>query len=102
MMERKQYEVPTVVIVDVFERGSGVPAGLLRLGARVTVEPLAAGDYRIAGGVLTDRFQQGLKGRREGLNTVRLGPPWRTKPEAACCRSSSAAKRLSLRRPRGR
>lgn len=54
-MERKQDEVPAVVVVDVFERGSGVPAELLRLGARITVEPLAAGDYRIAGGVLIER-----------------------------------------------
>lgn len=38
-----------------FERGSGVPAALLRLGARVTVEPLAAGDYRIASGILVER-----------------------------------------------
>lgn len=44
-----------VVVADVFERGSSVPAALLRLGARVTVEPLAAGDYRIPGGVLIER-----------------------------------------------
>jgi ERCC4-type nuclease len=54
-VEPKQSEVPAVVVVDVFERGSGIPAELLRLGARVRVEPLAAGDYRIAGGVLMER-----------------------------------------------
>ena len=54
-VEQRQNEVPAVVVVDVFERGSGIPAELLRLGARVTVEPLAAGDYRIAGGVLIER-----------------------------------------------
>jgi ERCC4-type nuclease len=43
------------VTVDVFERGSGIPAGLERLGARVTVEALTAGDYRIGGGVLVER-----------------------------------------------
>jgi ERCC4-type nuclease len=43
------------VVADVFEQGSGVPAALRRLGARVTVEPLAAGDYRIAGGILIER-----------------------------------------------
>lgn len=54
-MERGQSGAIAVVVADVFERGSGVPAALLRLGARVTVEPLAAGDYRIAGGVLIER-----------------------------------------------
>lgn len=48
-------DVIAAVVVDVFERGSGVPAALQRLKARVTVEPLAAGDYRIAGGVLVER-----------------------------------------------
>jgi ERCC4-type nuclease len=43
------------VAVDIFERGSGVPAALQLLEARVVVEPLAAGDYRIAGGVLIER-----------------------------------------------
>lgn len=43
------------VTADVFERGSGVPAALQRLGAHVTVEPLAAGDYRVGGGVLIER-----------------------------------------------
>ena len=38
-----------------FERGSGVPAALQRLGALVTVEPLTAGDYRVGGGVLIER-----------------------------------------------
>jgi ERCC4-type nuclease len=43
------------VVVDVFERGSGIPAVLHGLGADVTVEPLAAGDYRIRGGILVER-----------------------------------------------
>ncbi len=54
-MDSNRTDLPAAVTVDVFERGSGVPAELLRLGARVTVEPLAAGDYRIAGGVLIER-----------------------------------------------
>jgi DNA excision repair protein ERCC-4 len=44
-----------LVTADVFERGSGVPAALQRLGAIVTVEPLTAGDYRVGGGVLIER-----------------------------------------------
>ena len=44
-----------LVTADVFERGSGIPAALQRLGARVTVEPLTAGDYRVGGGVLVER-----------------------------------------------
>jgi ERCC4-type nuclease len=44
-----------VVVADIFERGSAVPDVLLHLGARVTVEPLAAGDYRVPGGVLIER-----------------------------------------------
>src|SRR5438132_14350630 len=43
------------IIADVFEDGSGVPASLQRLGAQVLVEPLAAGDYAISGGVLIER-----------------------------------------------
>ena len=47
---------PTPVVVsDVFEHGSGVPASLRRLGARVVVEPLPAGDYRVRGGILIER-----------------------------------------------
>ena len=45
----------SVVVADVFEEGSGVPASLQRLGARVVVEPLSAGDYRISGGALIER-----------------------------------------------
>jgi len=37
----------TVVIVDVFEQASGVPAALARFDLRVMVEPLPAGDYQI-------------------------------------------------------
>src|ERR687888_1946294 len=48
-------EVAAAVVADVFEQGSGVPATLGRLGARVTVEPLPAGDYRLAGGILIER-----------------------------------------------
>ncbi|MGH2935275.1 MAG: ERCC4 domain-containing protein [Gaiellaceae bacterium] len=44
-----------LVVADVFEEGSGVPASLGRLGARVVVEPLSAGDYRISGGALVER-----------------------------------------------
>lgn len=46
--------VPAVV-ADVFERGSGVPAAVQRLGARVSIEPLTAGDYRIGGGIVVER-----------------------------------------------
>src|SRR5437870_9398744 len=49
-------ETTTLIIVaDVFEDGSGGPASLQRLGARVMVEPLPAGDYGISGGVLVER-----------------------------------------------
>ena len=44
-----------VVVADVFERGSGIPAALERLGARVSIEPLTAGDYRIGGGTVVER-----------------------------------------------
>src|SRR5919204_4264247 len=44
-----------VIVADVFEEGSGVPATLERLGAQVVVEPLSAGDYRICGGALIER-----------------------------------------------
>jgi ERCC4-type nuclease len=44
-----------VIVADVFEEGSGIPASLRRLGARVVVEPLSAGDYRISGGALIER-----------------------------------------------
>lgn len=44
-----------LVVADVFEEGSGVPSSLQRLGARVVVEPLSAGDYRISGGALVER-----------------------------------------------
>ena len=44
-----------VVVADVFERGSGVPAALQRLGAQVSIEPLTAGDYRIGGGIVVER-----------------------------------------------
>jgi Fanconi anemia group M protein len=50
-----EVDVTATVVADVFEQGSGVPAALGRLGARVTVEPLPAGDYRIAGGILIER-----------------------------------------------
>ena len=48
-------EAAPLITADVFERGSGVPAALQRLGALVTVEPLTAGDYRVGGGVLIER-----------------------------------------------
>jgi ERCC4-type nuclease len=48
-------ELVPAVIADVFERGSGVPAVLQRLGARVTIEHLAAGDYRVGRGALIER-----------------------------------------------
>lgn len=53
--KRTAVDLMPEVVVDIFERGSGVPAALQRLEARVSVEPLAAGDYRIAGGVLVER-----------------------------------------------
>lgn len=42
-------------MADVFERGSGIPAALEQLGARVSIEPLTAGDYRIGGGIVVER-----------------------------------------------
>lgn len=45
MKQRSAVDVTAEVVVDVFERGSGVPAALQRLETRVTVEALAAGDY---------------------------------------------------------
>lgn len=54
-MYQEQSGAIAMVVADVFERGSAVPAALLRLGARVMVEPLAAGDYRVPGGVLIER-----------------------------------------------
>jgi ERCC4-type nuclease len=44
-----------VVTADVFERGSGVPASLQRLGARVAIEHLVAGDYRVGHAALIER-----------------------------------------------
>src|ERR671936_2991736 len=44
-----------IIVIDVFEEGSGVPATLQRLGAQVVVEPLSAGDYRFSGGILIER-----------------------------------------------
>ncbi len=54
-MNREQSGAIAVVVADVFERGGAVSAALLRPGARVTVEPLAAGGYRVPGGVLIER-----------------------------------------------
>lgn len=48
-------DVTAVIVADVFEQGSSVPAALRRLGAQVGIEPLAAGDYRIRGGILIER-----------------------------------------------
>lgn len=45
----------TVVIVDVFEQASGVPAALTRFDLRVIVEPLPAGDYQIGREILIER-----------------------------------------------
>jgi ERCC4-type nuclease len=39
----------------VFEEGSGVPASLQRLGVRILIEPLPAGDYRLEGGAIVER-----------------------------------------------
>lgn len=44
-----------LVTADVFERASGIPAALQGLGARVEIEPLAAGDYRVGRDVLVER-----------------------------------------------
>ena len=54
---------------DVFERGNGIPAGLQWLGARVTVEPLTAGDYRV--GVLARASKSqpiGFRGWRHAMS----------------------------------
>jgi ERCC4-type nuclease len=48
-------DVTPIVVADVFEQGSGIPAALRRLGAQLTVEPLPAGDYRISPGILIER-----------------------------------------------
>src|SRR5207249_3023821 len=52
---RAMDETRLMIVADVFEDGSGVPASLQRLGAQVVVEPLPAGDYRISGGALVER-----------------------------------------------
>src|SRR5581483_9196611 len=44
-----------IIVADVFEEGSGIPSRLRRLGAHVVVEPLRAGDYRMAGGAVVER-----------------------------------------------
>jgi ERCC4-type nuclease len=44
-----------VVVVDVFEQASGVPAALTRFDLRVMVEPLPAGDYQISDEILIER-----------------------------------------------
>jgi Fanconi anemia group M protein len=48
-------DVTPIVVADVFEQGSGLPAALRRLGAQVSIEPLPAGDYRIPTGILIER-----------------------------------------------
>jgi ERCC4-type nuclease len=49
------HHLSPIIVADVFEQGSGVPASLTRLGAQVVVEPLSAGDYRVSGGALIER-----------------------------------------------
>lgn len=51
----RPHDPTTVVIVDVFEQASGVPAALTRFDLRVMVEPLPAGDYQIGGEILIER-----------------------------------------------
>jgi DNA excision repair protein ERCC-4 len=51
----RSQEPATVVIVDVFEQASGVPAALTRFDLRVMVEPLPAGDYQIGAEILIER-----------------------------------------------
>ena len=43
------------VVADVHERISGIPERLDQLGARVVVQGLPAGDYRVGGGRLVER-----------------------------------------------
>jgi ERCC4-type nuclease len=47
--------MPRVVVCDVHERPSRVPAWLARLGVDVRVESLKVGDYRVAPEVLVER-----------------------------------------------
>jgi ERCC4-type nuclease len=44
-----------LIVTDVHERGSGVPALLGDRGATVEVRSLSAGDYRLAGGAVVER-----------------------------------------------
>jgi ERCC4-type nuclease len=46
---------PRVVVADVFEKASGVPAALAHLDVQVMIEPLPAGDYQISDEILIER-----------------------------------------------
>jgi hypothetical protein len=89
------------VTADVFERGSGVPAALQRLGARVTVEPLAAGDYRLGGCVLIERKTVAdLHGGVRSSRLSALDSPARDPARAKGERSHTSA--TDIRAPRAR
>ncbi len=47
--------LPLSLVADVFERDSGVPVALQRLGIDVSVAALPSGDYQIPGGILVER-----------------------------------------------
>src|SRR5581483_1008259 len=91
-------EAPAPVIVaDVFETGSGIPATLERLGARVVLEPLAAGDYRISGGVLVERKTVQTSTARSAR--AGSGPRSAASETPRLCRISSSRERTSTRVP---
>jgi ERCC4-type nuclease len=46
---------PLSIVADVFERDSGVPIALQRLGIDVRVVALPSGDYLIPGGIIVER-----------------------------------------------
>jgi Fanconi anemia group M protein len=47
--------LPLSLVADVFERDSGVPVALQRLGIDVSVAALPSGDYKLPGGILVER-----------------------------------------------
>lgn len=51
----KSEEPVAVIVVDVFEQASGVPAALSRFDLEIMVEPLPAGDYQIGDEILIER-----------------------------------------------
>ena len=47
--------LPLSLVADVFERDSGVPVALQRLGIDVSVAAMPSGDYGIPNGILVER-----------------------------------------------